>query len=205
MQNGSSTTQTGTGTISGSPQNTTVQVAGATYNFTRSTGPEDTYRGIDAYAYPTSTNHDGAILYVGDHTRAALIADNTVNQQAVIVLNGDRTAPNSMPNQTAVYDGLWSLSSSAGASAAGQFIAGVDFDARTYSMDFNDGNIPIGTGSGVVRGTGFTGNMTTQGALQSTNRVDGQFYGPGAAEMGGLIRGQSGNAATAGALVGSRR
>ncbi|SDG63495.1 transferrin-binding protein-like solute binding protein [Pelagibacterium luteolum] len=208
MQNGSSSTRTGTGTISGSPQNATVEVAGATYNFNRSTGPDTSYRGVDAYAYPTSSNNDGAILYVGDHTQAALIADNTVNQQAVVVLNGNRTSASSMPTQTAVYDGLWSLSrSTGGTSAAGQFAAGVNFDSRTYSMDLYDSNTLVGGGSGVVRGTGFTGDLQTfaNSGFASDNGVDGQFYGPGAAEMGGLISGQSGNAATAGALVGTKR
>lgn len=202
---GSSTTQTGTGTISGDPQNVVVEVGNATYRFGSNSGPVDTVGNIDVYEYPSF--RDGAALYVGDYARAALVADNSVNQQGVVVLNGNRTAPGDLPTQTATYEGAWSIGASNGNSESGVFTSGVNFDQRTYVMDLynGQGNIPLGTGNGRVQGTGFTGNLSTQGAFQSTNRVDGQFYGPNAAEMAGLIRGQSGNAATAGALVGSKR
>lgn len=202
---GGSTTQTGTGTIGGTPQNATVQVGNATYSFSGSGVPDDSVNGIDVYTYPSYRS--GAAILDGQYATAALVSDNVVSQQSVAVLNGQATSPNSMPIQSANYQGLWSIADSAGNSEGGQFAAGVNFDARTYGMDLynGQGNIPLGTGSGVVQGTGFTGNLSTQGAFVSTNRVDGQFYGPGAAEMGGLIRGQTASGATAGALVGARQ
>ena len=73
----------------------------------------------------------------------------------------------------------------------------------------------VGGGNGRIIGTGFTSTLDTRDAvdqgpnnvrLNSNNTIDGQFYGPRADEMAGLVRGNTtdGNGATAGYLIGTQ-
>lgn len=214
MTNGGGTQQTN-GTISGSPANVAVDVAGTTYRFGGGTRA-GTYAGIDSYEYTSGNISDpnGAAVLVGDYARAALIADNT-NNRGVVVVDGTPTRYSDMPTQTANYEGQWSLSSTQGGQAGGTFQAGVDFDSRDIGFNLYDQGGAVGGGTGYLQGTGFRSQLNTSGALDqgpgggafnSTNTVDGQFYGPGAAEMAGLIQGRTtGGASTGGALIGSKR
>lgn len=216
MPSGGTTQQTN-GSISGTPQDVTVNVAGTTYRFGGGTrDAAGSYAGIDAYQYSTGgpSNPGGAGLLVGDYARAALIADN-VNNRGVVVVDGTETRYSDMPTQTAVYDGLWSLSNTQGGQAGGTFQAGVDFDRRDIGFDLYDQSGLVGGGTGYLQGTGFRSQFNTSGALDqgpvggtfnSNNTVDGQFYGPRAAEMAGLIQGTHANgSSTGGALIGSKR
>lgn len=216
LTSGGGTQQTN-GSISGSPQDVVVNVAGTTYRFGGGTrDAAGSYAGIDAYQYTTGgpSNPGGAGLLVGDYARAALIADN-VNNRGVIAVDGTETRYSDMPTQTAVYDGLWSLSDAQGGQAGGTFEAGVDFDRRNIGFELYDQSGLVGGGNGQLQGTGFTSRLDTRGALDqgplggtfdSNNTVDGQFYGPNAAEMAGLIQGSStGGVSTGGALIGSKR
>lgn len=207
LQPGQPNAEYGSGTISGQPGGpggVTVTLGdNTTYQFNSTSGPVGGHGGIDLYEYQAGTT--GAGLLVGDYARMALIADNAVHDQAVVVLNGTPTTPGSLPNQTATYDGLWSIASSNGDSDGGQFTAGVDFDRSTFVMDLYDGGTDLGGASGTLQGTGFTGNLQTTGRIVSNNALDGQFYGSGAAEMGGLFTGTSGSNATVGGLLGTRQ
>ena len=214
VQSGGGTSTT-SGSISGSPQNATVRVGGTTYTFGGATYEGNT-SGIDTYRYSSGNRIDpnGAALNVGQYARAALIADN-VNGQAAFVVDGTETRYSDMPNQSANYDGLWSISDAAGGQAAGTFEAGVNFDSRAIGFELYDQSGLVGGGNGRVQGTGFTSTLDTRnaqdqgpvgGSFDSNNRVDGQFYGPRAAEMAGLISGSTTSGdSTGGALIGTKR
>ena len=121
----------------------------------------------------------------------------------------------SLPMQAANYDGVWGISSSSGQQAAGTFQAGANFDSRTVGFELYDQSGLVGGGNGRIIGTGFTSTLDTRDAvdqgpnnvrLNSNNTIDGQFYGPRADEMAGLVRGNTtdGNGATAGYLIGTQ-
>ncbi|MET3924175.1 transferrin-binding protein-like solute binding protein [Devosia sp. 2618] len=103
--------------------------------------------------------------------------------------------------------------------ANGLFTSTADFNSRTWSMNLagmnaegasgSGGNITIvnpvsGTGSGTITGTTFAGSFNTTGGFVSKNTVNGQFYGPNAEELGGIIQGQSNGEQTYGIVYGHR-
>lgn len=204
-------TQRHTGaTVQGNENNARVVVDGTTYTFSGGR-TEGTYEGITTYSYQSGNIVDpnGAAILVGGHAGAAIIADN-VNNRGVFVVGGQPTTPGQMPRQLVNYDGIWTMIDSSSGQTQGVFQADVDFNSRQFDIDLRNGNnsLTYGSASGRVQGTGFTGELTTnaQSGLPSQNTVNGQFYGPNAQDMAGLINGRAtdNNAHTAGVLIGTR-
>lgn len=193
------------GTVEATPNSGTVVVGGTEYNFSGGTYQGNEF-GIDAYSYGSGNPSDpnGAAIFVGQYAGAAAVVDNT-NGVNSFVVGGEETRR--LPNQVANYDGTWAISDFDN-DASGTFRAGVDFDNRDIDIDLLNGSGVVGGGSGRVIGTGFNSRLDTGTAsgLAGTHTVNGQFYGPNADEMAGLIDGRADNGNnTAGFLIGTQR
>ncbi|WP_332719403.1 hypothetical protein [Pelagibacterium mangrovi] len=194
-----------TGRITGDSQDAVVQVAGDTYRFGNGSRGAS-YAGIDSYSYGTSSN--GAALYLGEYTAAAILADEARYNQAAGLFQGERTPTSAIPNQQAQYDGFWNIAANNGGGANGRFAADFDFSTNTYAMGLVDANgTRAGQGSGNVNRSNntFEGDLETTGSFVSTNDVYGAFFGPDYNEVGGNIAGNSTSGGeTTGVFVGAR-
>lgn len=187
------------GIINGSqsiPQTLSATLDGTTYNMKLS----GLYAGAN---YSTYKFHDSAeknqvaTLIVGKNVA---VGDVNLDHDASIfgVRTGVLTATDAMPNQTASYAGVWNLS---GSSSAGSLDATANFDSGTIAFDIKDASdAPAGTGAGTISGNSFTSTFNPN---TSTNTVSGNFYGPDAAEMAGIITGDG--APDIGYLYGSKK
>lgn len=196
------------GSVSANPQSGRVVVGNRTYTFSGGRDMGESY-GIHAYRYDSGSNIDpnGSAIFVGNHAGAAVVVDNTTRRNSFVV-GGNETSR--LPTQTAEYRGLWAISDFQNPNASGDFYAGVDFDRRNIDIDLFDGQSTqiVGGGSGRVIGTGFSGDLTTNNAsgLAGSHTVNGQFYGPNAEEMAGVINGRANNGrGTAGFLIGTQQ
>ncbi len=203
-------TQRANAYVSGNENQAQVVVGDRSYRFSGGRH-EGTAYGINAYSYSSGNISDpnGAAIFAGSYVGAAAVADNTSNpSRTVFVVGGEETQV--LPNQAATYDGLWTLVDSQGNGTEGVFRADADFDARQFDLNLRDGTdtTQYGAGTGTISGNGFTSqfNTNTNSGMASTNRANGQFYGPNAEEIGGLVAGETarGNS-TAGMMIGSKR
>ena len=187
------------GTIHHNGSQMSIEVGGNTY-----TAGNGTHGGLlgntslDQYAFNDGTTSGMAIQ--GQHALAGALLDSA-NDQAYFAVNGTETI--TLPTQTADYVGFYALTDGIDG-AQGNFDAAVDFNAGTIDFTIYDMTSPIGTGTCALQATGFTSTFNTTGAFASTNNVDGQFYGPNAEELAGLIQGTSGGNPTAGFLIGKQ-
>lgn len=195
------------GAIEGTTENLVVSVGQRTYTLNQIAdgGPIE---GMRHYEYSSANpNHwdTGALGIFGSHSAAVLLndGDSFSNDRAFVVIDGNPTRLSDMPpNQLATYSGVWHLAHSQGVQSNGAFDADVNFNSGRMDFDFYDQNSWVGDGAGEVRGTGFVGQTYI---IDSTNDLTGQFYGPSAAEMAGLMEGRTSTGdSTGGALIGRR-
>ncbi|WP_404404694.1 transferrin-binding protein-like solute binding protein [Pelagibacterium halotolerans] len=179
------------------PKTLSVTLDGTTYDMTLFS--LSTTKGTN---YSTFKFHDSAdnnqvgTLIVGDNVA---VGDVNLDHNASIfgVRAGILTAADAMPNQTASYAGKWHL----GASSTGSLDATANFDSGTIAFDIQDlAGAPTGAGIGSISGNSFASSFDI---YPSTNTVLGNFYGPDAAEMAGIITGDS--APDVGYLYGSKK
>lgn len=206
---------TGNGSVLADANEISVAVDGRNYTVVNGAPTAGLPGGLTGYTY--SSNGDTAAYIRGSHAATTLTSPGGSNTVYAIVDGRETTYGQiqNLPNQTATYDGVWGISSSSGQQAGGTFQAGANFDTRTVGFQLSDQSGAVGGGSGQIIGTGFTSSLNTRGAidqgpnnvrLNSNNTIDGQFYGPRADEMAGLVRGNTtnGNGATAGYLIGTQ-
>ncbi|MCD7059782.1 transferrin-binding protein-like solute binding protein [Pelagibacterium xiamenense] len=149
----------------------------------------------------------GAEVIIGTYvvTAVASAAGNTL-----IAQGGFNTPAAGLPETRAQYEGFWTISGVSGAlgTAEGVFDATADFDAGTivFAISDADGAAALGSGSGTLDGNTFSSSYNlTSGPNTSNNTVEGNFYGPSAEEMAGLIAGTGGGEASAGLLFGQKK
>ncbi|WP_338607136.1 transferrin-binding protein-like solute binding protein [Pelagibacterium nitratireducens] len=208
-------TGTGNGSFSANTNDITVAVDGRNYTVGNGAATPGLPGGLTGYTY-ADANGDAAYIG-GSHAATALTSPAGTNSVYAIVDGRETTSGQmqSLPMQAANYDGVWGISSSSGQQAGGTFQAGANFDSRTVGFELSDQSGLVGGGNGRIIGTGFTSSLNTRGAVDqgpnnvqvnSNNTIDGQFYGPNADEMAGLVRGNTtdGNGATAGYLIGTQ-
>jgi hypothetical protein len=208
-------TAVGNGAFSANPSTITVAVDGRNYTVGNGAATPGLPGGLTGYTYSSGGN---TAAYVGGSHAATALTSPAGSNAVYAIVDGRETTGSQMQNlpmQAANYDGVWGISSSSGQQAAGTFQAGANFDSRTVGFELYDQSGLVGGGNGRIIGTGFTSTLDTRDAvdqgpntvrLNSNNTIDGQFYGPRADEMAGLVRGNTtdGNGATAGYLIGTQ-
>jgi hypothetical protein len=125
-------------------------------------------------------------------------------EEAAAFAGGVATASGDMPaSGSATYSGAAIAMETDGASKAldlmtGQFVAKADFTANTISghTDLDSANTGLAWGSidtGTMSfgdGAAFSGSQATS-SRGHTGQANGEFFGPGAAEVGGVFKLQS--------------
>ncbi|MCD7059783.1 transferrin-binding protein-like solute binding protein [Pelagibacterium xiamenense] len=155
------------------------------------------------YQFDDGTNAGG--LYVGRYM-AVGGANIAATGTEYLVQAGLETPADGLPAQTAAYEGYWEVYDTGGLDVDGVFDASVDFDAGTIAFAIHDdSDTQIGLGAGTVSGSTFASSFNvTSGINTSVNNVDGNFYGPNAEEMAGLVAG-NGTGPTFGFIFGHQK
>lgn len=162
--------------------------------------------------------------FAGSGSSASLIAgrymaitgfESGTTGNVYLMHGGVETSTSGLPNQSAIYEGAWEIAHNSGATNdAGVFAADADFDASRIDFAIGDQNSSVvGSGTGTISGNSFNSsfdvNTTGTGvSTASNNDVDGNFYGPSAEEMAGIIVGNDALGAgddTYGVLYGHQR
>ncbi|WP_417580983.1 transferrin-binding protein-like solute binding protein [Pelagibacterium sp.] len=208
-------TGVGNGAFSANSSTISVAVDGRNYTVGSGSRTPGIPGNLTGYTY---ADGNGTAAYIGGSHAATALTSPAGSNAVYAIVDGRETTNSQMqnlPTQRANYNGVWGISSSTGQQAAGTFQAGANFDSRTVGFELSDQSGLVGGGNGRIIGTGFTSTLDTRGAvdngtagrsLNSNNTIDGQFYGPRAEEMAGLVRGGTtdGNGSTAGYLIGTQ-
>lgn len=123
--------------------------------------------------------------------------ESGTNGNVYLMQGGVDTPTSGLPNQSAIYEGAWEIAHNSGAANdSGIFEADADFDASRIDFAIGDKNgSVVGSGTGTIAGNSFdsTFDVNTTGSgvgTASNNDVAGNFYGPNAEEMAGIIDGR---------------
>ncbi|WP_439154946.1 transferrin-binding protein-like solute binding protein [Yoonia sp.] len=177
------------GFLSGGPPSGSFEVFGETVRITNgeATLPDQSLRVI--YEPVRSGDYAGAIELIAFDT-----ATGTITGEAHYVV-GIQTEPGAMPSGTAIYWGDFQVAGLLNGAAA-EYEGGISFD-----VDFGgnvigglDGRLDAATDVDLslaavpVVGNGFTGTLGCNvGCSGDAGTIDATFYGPAAAELGGVI------------------
>ncbi|MCD7059784.1 transferrin-binding protein-like solute binding protein [Pelagibacterium xiamenense] len=155
--------------------------------------------------YPLSSGTEDGAFLLGEHLFIGAMVD--AGGDYYLTQGGNETPSDGLPNMTVNYEGAWLVSEIAALSEAGIYEASANFDDGTMTFAIEDDfGTSLGAGAGTISGSTFSSSFNlTGGGVVSTNNVNGNFYGPNADEMAGLIQGTGGTGQTFGYLFGHQQ
>ncbi|MCD7059781.1 transferrin-binding protein-like solute binding protein [Pelagibacterium xiamenense] len=162
--------------------------------------------------YQFESGADGAEVIAGEYMAVAGMLDQS-RTNIYIMHGGVQTPTSGLPNQSAVYEGAWEIAHIGGGdNDVGIYQANANFDARTIAFTIrNEDAVYAGNGYGSISGSTFDSTFDLNEGVfdkDSNNNVTGNFYGPNAEEMAGIIVGDeaaAGSQPTYGVLYGHQR